>query len=284
MKEIFLSLLDFVSSIPVGIVLLLIFLFGMYVFWRGCIETGKDRSSTFDVYLFSLISGIIVGRIGYIISNMNEFSGYIWYWSPYEKYGDVVYIFRLLPWRFLRIWDGGIVVFVMFVGFLIAASILVTFTKKWRWRQMYFVIFFSDLLMLSLSFLFISSTASDLNLFLTSVILFVCAISFFIISLVVSRKKKIKWRKRKNIIGYTGASIILLVCIYLSFKFLAKEVSSVETISIYALDIWVVLSTLLFTADMKRKRVNIEKISSIGGISLPEINQPIHLPVNGKRK
>ncbi len=284
MKEIFSSLLDFVSSIPVGIVLLLIFLSGMYVFWRGCIETDKDRSSTFDVYLFSLISGIIAGRIGYIISNMNEFSGYIWYWSPYEKYGDVVYIFRLLPWRFLRIWDGGIVVFVMFVGFLIAASILVTFTKKWRWRQMYFVIFFSDLLMLSLSFLFISSTASDLNLFLTSVILFVCAISFFIISLVVSRKKKIKWRKRKNIIGYTGASIILAVCIYLSFKFLAKEVSSVETISIYALDIWVVLSTLLFTADMKRKRVNIEKISSIGGISLPEINQPIHLPVNGKRK
>ena len=284
MKEIFLSLLDFVSSIPVGVILLFIFLSGMYAFWRGCIETGKDRSSIFDVYLFSLISGIIAGRIGYIISNIEEFSGYIWYWSPYEKYGDVVYIFRLLPWRFLRIWDGGIVVFVMFVGFLITASILVTFAKKWRWRQMYFVIFFSDLLMLSLSFLFISSTASDLNLFLTSVILFVCAISFFIISLVVSRKKKMKWRKRKNVVGYAGVGIILSVCVYLSFKFLTKEVSLAESISIYALDIWAVLSTLLFMVDMKRKKVNIEKISSIGSISLPEINQPIRLPIHGKKK
>lgn len=283
MKEYLLDVLSFISSIPVGVVLLIIFLAGMYAFWRGCIETGKDRSSIFDMYIISLIAGIIAGRVGYIVSNISEFTGYIWYWSPYEKYGDVIYIFRLLPWRFFRIWDGGIVIFAMFVGFLLACTCFAVFIKKWRWRQMYFVIFFSSLLILSLSFVFIASLEENLSLLLTAGILLFASIVFFVLSLIISRLG-IKWRKRKKMIGYIGSGLICAISIYLSITFLPQDISFVEKTSIYLLDIWAVLSTLLFVIDMKRKRVNIEKISSVRGITLPEINQPIRLPVNGKKK
>ena len=282
MEDFLLNILGFVATIPVGIILLLIFLIGMYVFWRGCKETGKDRSSIFDVYIISLLVGVILGRVGYIISNLDEFMGFIWYWSPYEKYGDVTYIFRLLPWRFLRVWDGGIIIFALFVGFLLFSTFYVTIVKKWRWKQVFFTVFFSGVFMLSFSFLFTASVITDLNILLMSVVLFVMAILFFIASLVM-KGTEMKWRKKRKVIGYIGSVLVWLTAGYLSAKFLLNDVSTVEVISIYMLDIWVVLSTIMFVIDMRRKRGVIEKVSSVQSVSLPEINQPIRLPLDEKK-
>ena len=187
MEDFLLNILGFVATVPVGIILLLIFLIGMYVFWRGCKETEKDRSSIFDVYIVSLLVGVILGRVGYIVSNLDEFMSFIWYWSPYEKYGDTTYIFRLLPWRFLRVWDGGIIIFALFVGFLLFSTFFVSILKKWRWKQIFFNIFFSGVFMLSLSFFFTASITTDLDILLMSVILFLIATFFLIASLVVKR-------------------------------------------------------------------------------------------------
>ena len=282
MRDYLLNILDFIATIPIVVVLLFVFIIGMYVFWRGCMETGKDKSSSFDVYIISLITSVVVGRLGYILSNVDEFIGFIWYWSPYEKYGDVVYIFRLLPWRFMRIWDGGIVIFALFVGFLIFSTIFVVLIKRWRWRQMFFIIFFSGLLMLLFSMLYTSAIASDLNILVIAVVLLVSSLTFFISSFIVSRMN-MKWVRKKKILAYIGVGMILLTVGYLSFVFLTGDVSDVEMISAYILDFWTLLSVIFFIIDMNRKRVNIERVSSVQNVSLPEINQPIRLPVDGKK-
>ena len=282
MRDYLLNILDFIATIPIVVVLLFVFIIGMYVFWRGCMETGKDKSSSFDVYIISLITSVVVGRLGYILSNVDEFIGFIWYWSPYEKYGDVVYIFRLLPWRFMRIWDGGIVIFALFVGFLIFSTIFVVLIKRWRWRQMFFIIFFSGLLMLLFSMLYTSAIASDLNILVIAVVLLVSSLTFFISSFILSRMN-MKWVRKKKILAYIGVGMILLTVGYLSFVFLTGDVSDVEMISAYILDFWTLLSVIFFIIDMNRKRVNIERVSSVQNVSLPEINQPIRLPVDGKK-
>ena len=282
MEDFLLNILGFVATVPVGIILLLIFLIGMYVFWRGCKETEKDRSSIFDVYIVSLLVGVILGRVGYIISNLDEFMSFIWYWSPYEKYGDTTYIFRLLPWRFLRVWDGGIIIFALFVGFLLFSTFFVSILKRWRWKQIFFNIFFSGVFMLSLSFFFTASITTDLDILLMSVVLFLIATFFLIASLVVKRMK-IKWKRKRRAIGYIGGVLIWLIGGYLSTKFLLSDVSTVEVVSVYVLDIWIILSTILFVMDMRRRESVIEKVSSVQSVSLPEINQPIRLPLDEKK-
>jgi len=282
MGNFLLNILNFIATIPVPIIFLFIFLTGMYIFWRGGKETGKNRSSIFDVYIVSLLGGIILGRVGYILSNLDEFMSFIWYWSPYEKYGDTVYIFRLLPWRFLRIWDGGIIIFALFVGFLLFATFFISAIKKWRWRQNFLIIFFSGIIMLSLSLLFTASITTDLNICLMSGVLFLIVIVFFIVFLIL-KKKKIRWRKKRKTIGYIGSILVWLTAGYLSVEFLLSDISTVEVIAVYILDIWVILSTIIFVIDMRRKKGEIEKVSSVQSVSLPEINQPIHLPQDEKK-
>lgn len=285
MEDILSQIFDLISSIPIGIVLVFVFVAGMYIFWRGCMETGKDRSSTFDVYTISLIIAVGLGRVGYIVSNISEFTGYIWYWSPYEKYGDVIYMFRLLPWRFFRIWDGGIVILSLFVGYILFATVYTLFIKKWRWKQIFFPIYFSSIFLFSLSLIFTASIGRNTNLLITAVIPLISVILSSLIFLIISRNRNMKWKKRRKIISYIGIISFVLTIAYISYEVLIDNISLVEQISVYTLDVWAVLATLLYLVDIRRKKsIIIEKVSEVQGVSLPEINQPIRLPSNEKKK
>ena len=112
--------------------------------------------------------------------------------------------------------------------------------------------------------------------------LFLVATFFLIASLVVKRMK-IKWKRKRRAIGYIGGVLIWLIGGYLSTKFLLSDVSTVEVVSVYVLDIWIILSTILFVMDMRRRESVIEKVSSVQSVSLPEINQPIRLPLDEKK-
>ena len=126
---------EFIQNIHPLVVFALLFLLGMYIFWRGSIESRKNRSSVFDMFLISGFLSGIVGRVVYIILEWEQFSSFIWYWIPYEKYGDEVFLFRLLPWRFLSIWDGGIIILAMFVTLLLVMTFYTLVIKKWRWKH-----------------------------------------------------------------------------------------------------------------------------------------------------
>ena len=93
------------------LVVFVIFFLGMYVFWRGCTESRKNRSSVFDMFLISGFLSAIIGRVVYIFLQWDFFSSFIWYWLPYEKYGEKVYL--------LDCYLGGFLVYGM-VGLILA--------------------------------------------------------------------------------------------------------------------------------------------------------------------
>ena len=87
--------------------LVIIYLVTMVIFWYESKNAQKNTNSIFDMWFFSSIVMIIWGRIGFIITFWDEFNQWNWFWLPYERYGDMMYIFRAMPWRLFKIWDGG---------------------------------------------------------------------------------------------------------------------------------------------------------------------------------
>jgi len=246
---------------------------GMYVCWRGAMETRKDRSSTFDLFIVSIFVGLVLGRIMYILSNWENFSQLGWYWSPYERYQDVVYWFRILPWKFINIFDGGLNILVMFVGYLFTASFWSTFVKKWRWNNMFPTIFFSGEVMLSISFLLIGLSSKNPIWIYEGLILLV----FPMISILLIRYvNKIQKPKRERSI-YVIANIFLISisCLVIGYIYTTGEVDQLVKITVITLLVWTVLGLIFFIQDSKRANVVIEKVSSVRGI---DINQPIKLP------
>lgn len=236
-------------------------------------ETRKDRSSVFDLFLISIVLGLIAGRIIFVASNWQDFSSYIWYWLPYENYGGEIYLFRLLPWRFFNIFDGGLDILVMFVGYLFTASYWTMLVKKWRWNHMFPTIYFSGEVMLSVSFLLLGLSSGN-----TIWILEGFALTIFpLISIVlISYVNKIQKPKvEKDIFVVANIFLILMSCIVIGYIYLTGDINQYDKITLIALLVWTSLGLLFFIKDSKRVNVVIERVSSVRGI---DINQPIKLP------
>jgi len=267
------SIFDIFSKFSPAVLFLCVIAFGMYVCWRGAVETRKDRSSVFDLFIVSIFVGLIAGRIIYILSNLSEFSSLIWWWLPYERYGNLVYWFRLLPWKLLDIFDGGLNIFVMFVGYLFTASFWSTFVKKWRWNHMFPTIFFSGGVMLSMSFLLIGLSSGN-----TTWIYEGLALTIFplVSALLISYVNKIqKPKTEKNIYIVANIILMLLASAVIGYIYTTGEINQFERVTLIALLGWTVLGLIFFIKDSRRANVVIERVSSVRGI---DINQPIKIP------
>ncbi len=236
-------------------------------------ETRKDRSSVFDLFIIAIFLGLIAGRVMYILSNWLDFNSYVWYWLPYERYGTEVYWFRLLPWRFLNIFDGGLNILVMFVGYLFTASFWSTIVKKWKWNHMFPTIFFSGEVMLGISFLLIGLSSANPTWIYEGLILSVFPLISIILIRYVNKIQKPIVEKRIYVIA--NVVLISLASLVIGYIYSTGEMTQIAKITIVALLIFVVLGLLLFLKDSKRANVVIERVSSVRGIDL---NQPIKLP------
>ncbi len=229
-------------------------------------ETRKDRSSTFDLFLVSIFLGFLIGRVIYIASNYDDFSGYIWYWLPYEKYGDQVYWFRLLPWRFLNIFDGGLNILSMFVTYLVSAGFWSSRIKKWRWGQMFPTIYFSGEAMLAFSFILLGLNGSNGEWVLQgSILLIFPIISMFFINLVNKMQKPIAEKRIYLVIN------VILLCLstaIIGYIYLSGELNIYEQITIYIFFGWDLIGLILFVRDLKKANVVIEKVSSVREIGI----------------
>jgi hypothetical protein len=254
---------------------LAIFLIGLFVYWRGCTETRKNRSSIFDTFLVSILGGLIIGRISYLVINWSEYSRYAWYFLPYERYGDTIYLFRLLPWRLFRIWDGGLTIFVIMIAFLIIITLLVLIYKKWRWYQVYFPIFFAMTSMLGFSFIYLGIVDNYTLWIVRGAILSFLPLLFWAISkiLLFTIKNGIK---RRKILVYIGVLIVTLASLYISYEYLTDNVSQFELGSVIVLLIWTAIMNIFTIIDLNRPNVEIEKVSSVRAVDI-EINQPIRI-------
>ncbi|MBD3329693.1 hypothetical protein GF357_04335 [Candidatus Dojkabacteria bacterium] len=116
--------------------LIIIFIVGMYIFWRESKLVNKNLTSIFDQWVFAAVITAVWGRMSYIIANWSQYAQTPWFYLPYEKYGSDVYFFRLLPWRFLAIWDGGFLFTGLITAFVVFNFVYVTFIKKWKWDEM----------------------------------------------------------------------------------------------------------------------------------------------------
>ena len=123
---------EILSQIGFLPMLLIIYMVVMYVFWYNSYKANKDSGSVFDQWFFTTIIMIIWGRVAYIIEFWGYYMKWPWFWLPYEKYGDTVYWFRTLPWRFFAIWDGGFLFIPMFFAFLLLSYFYVVRVKRWR--------------------------------------------------------------------------------------------------------------------------------------------------------
>ena len=246
--------INFLSQINSSLVFIFIFLMGLIIFWRGSVESRKERSSTFDLFFLS---------------------GFIWYWLPYEKYGEEIFLFRLLPWRFLNIFDGGINILVMFVSFLLFATIGVVIIKKWKWRDMFPVIFFSAEAMLAMSFLFSGVIANNMGWIVQGGVLLIPIILILIILSFVTPNTEGKEEKSLYII--VNIFLILLSTGFILYVYLKNDIELIDKISCLIFLIWSLIGSLSFLREERGSRFSIERVSSVRTISSADINQPIRL-------
>lgn len=229
-------------------------------------ETRKDRSSTFDLFIVSIFLGFLVGRIVYILSNYQDFAGYIWYWLPYEKYGDQVFWVRLLPWRFLNIFDGGLNILAMFVVYLLSASFWSSRVKKWRWGQMFPTIYFSGETMLAFSFILLGLNGANGTWVLQGGLLLIFPIiAIFFINFVNRIQKPIL---EKRIYLLVNVILSCLSASIVGYIYVTGGLDIYEQISMYLFFAWTFFGVILFVRDLRKANVVIEKVSSVREIGI----------------
>ncbi len=276
----FKSILDFVYKLvefldPVttlGITMLL----GLFTFWKLASRSRKNNSSIFDIFVVSSVVGIIFSRVSHIISNWPEFSEYIWYWLPYERYAEQIYLFRLLPWRFLRLWDGGVDVLLTVVGMILAQTLIILLVKKWRWSHLFPSIYLSNWLILGISFILIGiQSKNDLWIHQGSYIL----LPFFLFVFVIWFLPRLYLGKRRETVITVLETIFAIVsAITISYVYFSSDLNIMTRIGLTILLIWYAFGILFYIIDGRRTdNVTIEKVSSVRHMSLPDVGQSIRL-------
>lgn len=268
------------SSIGFMPSLLLLSVVGLYAFWAESHSTRKDRNSVFDIFILVIVLTVVWGRFSYILSNPSEFEGLIWSIAPYEKYSDGIYYFRLLPWKYFNIFDGGFLFVSMYVAFSIFAFMLSTFLKKWRWREMIGVVSVSASLMLSLSLTITGLIGESTLLIRQGVGILIIYIIYLIIRGVLSRAR-LRYPElfeRGIYILHFGFFVISNVVIILTL--LSSEITSVDRFHIYILVGYFVISSLVFITDMQKKNIVIDTVMRTP--KLPKVGTIVKVKKGGK--
>lgn len=261
------TLKDYIGKVNPLLVYVILFMLALYVFWRGCAESRKNRSSIFDIFLISSSLSFLVGRIVYIILEWSNFSSYIWYWLPYEKYGDKVYLFRLLPWRFFSIWDGGLVIVAVFVSLILLLTFFSLVVKKWRWKHMFFSIYFASTTMLGFSFLYLGITSGFKGWIYRGVgLIFILGLFFLLFKFIYKIVKNPLYEK--YILGYIGTLIVLISSLYIVYLYISSDLSLLEDILVGIFLIWSFVMSFFFISDLRKAKVRIQSVSTVRSVKI----------------
>jgi hypothetical protein len=181
----------------------------------------------------------------------------------------------LLPWRLLRVWDGGLTIFVAMVAFLVCATLLALFYKKWRWYQVYFPIFFSMTSMLGLSYIYLGVLDEYTLWIVSGGILILLPLIFWAVSKILLFTIK-NGVKRRKVLVYIGMLMVTIASLYISYKYLSDDVSQFEFSAAIVLLVWTAIMDIFTIIDLNRPKVEIEKVSSVRAVDI-EVNQPIRI-------
>jgi len=276
-SEIISNISNFIRSINPLLGLCIIFLIGQYVFWKEAVRSRKNNSSVFDVFIISIIVGVLIGRVMYIILNWSDFSSYVWYWLPYERYGDQIYLFRLLPWRFFQFWDGQLDILYTFLGVLLSQSLMVVFVKKWRWSEMFSAMYISNWVMIALTYLFVGVQSKNDIWIKHGIWILIPFVLFLLLQGILVNMYK---DKRKEVVRMILHNIFALVAVaIISYVYFSSSPQIVTIVGIVILLVWYIAGIIMNTIDSKKvNNVTIESVSSVRQVSIPEVTKPIRLP------
>jgi len=276
-SEVISNITSFVHSINPLLGLFVIFFLGLYIFWKEAVRSRKNNSSVFDVFIISIIVGVLIGRIVYIILNWSDFSSYVWYWLPYERYGDQIYLFRLLPWRFFQFWDGQLDILYTFLGVLLTQSLMVVFVKKWRWSELFSAMYLSNWIMIALTYLFVGVQSKNDIWIKHGAWIFVAFVLFVLLQGILVNLYK---DKRKEVVRMILQNIFALVAVaIISYVYFSSSPQIVTIVGIVILLVWYIAGVIMNTIDSKKtNNVTIESVSSVRQVSIPEVTKPIRLP------
>lgn len=255
---------------------LLIAIMSLFVFWKETSRSRKNNSSVFDMFVLSAMAGVLTSRISYIITMWSDFSSTAWYWLPYEKYGEKVYLFRLLPWKFVAFWDGGIDVLLTVVGFVLTQTVLTLFYKKWRWSNLFPAIYLSNWFMLGLFFLLIGIQGDNTTWAKQGLQMIVPFLIFLLLQVVVVGLYSGRRKEQARMVLQVIFAVIAMVSI--GYVYLSSTLNTMSIIGLVILGIWFVWGIILHIIDSnKSNNLTIETLSSVRHISLPEVKKPIRL-------
>lgn len=81
-------------------------------------------SKLFDYLVISLIVGVFISRVLYILYDPTEFADIRWFYIPYEKIDDQVFWFSSFPWVMFNLGVGSVIPGGFLLGFLLCYILL----------------------------------------------------------------------------------------------------------------------------------------------------------------
>jgi hypothetical protein len=245
MEEIFNTLKSVLDQLGLFSLLGIVFLIGTYIFWKESRITQKNNNSIFDLWFLSSLFVAIWGRISYIVAFPQAYRDLIWFYLPYERFNDTVYLFRNLPWRYLALWDGGFLFTAIAFAFLFSIYIFITFIKKWVWKEMF------NPVVLSTQFMIVSALAGFSYYSEESEILLYCSIFFLIWAMYyayVLITRRIALKPNFITVSYSLLSYSLLI-----FIFYSQITNIVDRINTILFAIMVLILTIASVSQQKVK-------------------------------
>lgn len=249
---VFLKLQVIVDYVSFPIVQFLILFLGLYIFWRDSKMTKKNKNSVFDMFFVTSLLMIIWGRIMYIILNLADYTDLPWSISPYERYADGVFFFRLLPWKYFAIWDGGVLYIPMFVTFVIIATVYALLIKKWRIREILGTIIIPSTFLISTTFLAIGFYSDEIMIFKQGLFMFIFVCLYQVVQSLLSfflKKNHDTFFKSYFIISIISH---VLISVYVAVSLLNSPITSVDQIHLYLFIVWSIVTSVIFAIDMSR--------------------------------
>ncbi len=256
-------------------VLIGVYFISLLMFWYESKSTKKDKNSIFDQWFIVTTLMILWGRITYIITNSDQFFRWNWFYLPYEKYADSIYIFRAMPWRLFAIWDGGFLFIPMFLIYLIISYIYTVVIKRWRWREMMAGVIFSANILLGSTLLMYGAYIGQKDISIRGLILLVASILFEMFL------KVIKYIYKENLNSYVNMAQVLLISftlletIFLSNTFLSQNISNLDKWHVYGYIGFSLFMIIAYLFDVKRASQNFDAPKNI--IPKVTLNQAIRV-------
>ncbi len=259
-------IINFINQIGFWPLFVLGLFLSLFLFWKES-YLHKDRNSAFDMWFFTILFAMFWARLSFIIANWGLFESLPWALAPYERYGEDIYFFRLLPWRFFDLRDGGFLFTSIFSAYILFAFLYNIFVKRWNWREMFLPVILSAEVLLVFVLIVYGALVGlpDVVLggfFIGAVILGFLAIIMFLRFML---KKNYLVDILPGLINFVVMLFILVSFALITRLFLSYDISLIDRINVFVMNLTGVILAFYFIFVEKRKKNTRESVILGGG-------------------